>query len=359
MNKRFAMATVGLAAGMAGQAAAQAPVTLYGVVDEALRVVNNQGRGSVKSVESGSETTSRFGLYGIEPLGGSLSAGFHLEHGLLADTGTPASSTLFWDRRATVSLLDKRLGEIRLGRDLVPTYANWGRYDPFSYIGLAGSNKFVSGTFAGPIRSAFGSQPNTTVRSSNSLQYLLPSGLYGLEGGLMVAPSENGTPASGAARLWGVRLGVATPGFGLSAATTTSENANTFAGKFKDRALAGRFAIGPVNLTAGWREFKYATAEQTHLMVGAAWATGTGTLKASWNRVDMSGTAGTTSLDANGAQQWALGYVHTLSKRTVLYSALARVNNDGAVAFAIPGGASGLPAGGRSTGYEAGVRHAF
>ena len=38
----------------------------------------------------------------------------------------------------------------RAGRDFVPTYVNWGRYDPFSYVGVAGANNFVSATPTGP-----------------------------------------------------------------------------------------------------------------------------------------------------------------------------------------------------------------
>ena len=71
---------------------------------------SNTGGGSVKSLVSGSNSTSRIIIRGVEDLGGGLSAGFHLEHGILLDTGTAVSATQFWDRRSTVSLDERRLG---------------------------------------------------------------------------------------------------------------------------------------------------------------------------------------------------------------------------------------------------------
>ena len=143
-------------------------VTLAGVADAAVRQVSNSGRGSVSSLVSGANATSRIIIRGTEDLGGGLSAGFHLEHGLLLDAGTQASATQFWDRRSTVSLVSKAWGELRAGRDFVPTYSNWSRYDPFSYVGVGGSNNFISAAPNGPIRAAFSTGLNTTVRSSDS-----------------------------------------------------------------------------------------------------------------------------------------------------------------------------------------------
>ena len=93
---------------------------MSGILDLAVRHVSNEGVGSLKSLVSGSNSTSRIIISGREDLGDGLSAGFHLEHGLLADTGSQAVADKFWDRRSTVSLASSTLGEIRLGRDFVP-----------------------------------------------------------------------------------------------------------------------------------------------------------------------------------------------------------------------------------------------
>ena len=98
----------------AGVAAAQSSVTLFGVADASARQVKNGSAGSQKQLASGGNATSRFGLRGLEDLGGGLRAGFHLESGINLDTGT--TDAKFWGRRSTVSLLGG-FGEVRLGRD--------------------------------------------------------------------------------------------------------------------------------------------------------------------------------------------------------------------------------------------------
>lgn len=341
-------------------AAAQSSVTVWGVMDAAARHVSNEGRGGMESLVSGSNSTSRLSFRGVEDLGGGLSAGFHLEHGLLLDTGTSASATQFWDRRATVSLVSKSLGEIRAGRDFVPTYSNWSRYDPFSYVGVAGANNFVSATPLGPIRSAYGTGGNTTVRSSNAVQYLLPSGIGGVEGGLMVAASEGGTAANGQHKVIGARLGYAASSWGVSVAHTRSTNDLTVSGAHKDSAIGAHLSLPVVRLSAAYREFRYGASRQANLLVGAIVPVGQGgEIKASVNRVNLKGRVGTATIDANDATQYGLGYVHSLSKRTALYGTFARIGNKGAATFVVPGGAAGIAGGKASTGYEAGLRHTF
>lgn len=338
---------------------AQGSVTVSGIADLAARRVSHDGTGSLTSLVSGSNATSRLVFSGKEDLGGGLGAGFHLEHGLLLDSGTAASAAKYFDRRSTVSLFSNALGELRLGRDFVPSYSNWSPYDPFAYVGVARSANLVSATPLGPIRSAFGSNGNTTVRSDNGVQWLLPAGLGGLEGGLMLAPGEGGAVASGLARLIGLRLGYAGQGFGLSAAHTTSQNSQTTAGKFKDSAVGGHVAIANVRLSAAWRRFSQDRAEQTLWLVGAVASFGLHEVKASWNKARLSGTVGTARIDGNDASQIGLGYVYHLSKRSALYASWARISNDGAARYVISDGAAGIVAGGRSSGYEVGLRHRF
>lgn len=348
------------ALGLVGSASAQSSVTLAGIADAAARHVGNEGRGGVKSLISGGNSTSRLILRGTEDLGGGLSAGFHLEHGLLLDSGSPAQASQFWDRRATVSLTSRSLGEIRAGRDFVPSYVGWSRFDPFSYVGVASSSNFVSATPQGPIRAAFGTNPNSTVRSSNAAQFLLPGGLGGIEGGLLLAAGEGGTAAGGQHKVAGIRLGYVAGAVNASAAYTRSENDLTAAGgAFKDAALGGSYDLGVVRVSLAMRRFEHADAKQTNLLVGAWVPLGRGELKISFNRADLSGRVGATQIAANDARQWGLGYVHNLSKRTALYGTVARIDNRGAATYVIPGGASGLAGGGSSTGAEVGVRHLF
>ena len=362
--RRHLPATVALCtAGMlALPAAAQSGVSISGILDLAVRSVSNEGAGTMKSMVSGSNSTSRLIISGTEDLGDGLFAGFHLEHGILADTGSQAAGSKFWDRRSTVSLGSRTWGELRLGRDFVPSYTGWSRYDPFAYVGVARTANLVSATPVGPIRSAFGSNANTTVRADNALQLLLPAnpaGLAGLEGGLMLAPGEGGAVASGLAKLVGVRLGYAAKAFGVSAASTSSENSQTTSGKFKDTVVGGQVNLAPVRLSGAWREFKYSTGKQTLLLLAATATFGLHEVKASWTQSNQSGKVGATVIDANDATQWGLGYVYNLSRRSALYASVAQINNDGAARFVISDGAAGIVAGGYSRGYEFGLRHRF
>lgn len=333
-------------------------VTVFGIADGAWRHVSNQGKGSMNSLVSGGNSTSRFGFRGVEDLGSGLWAGFHLESGELLDSGTPASSQLFFDRRSTVSLGGKSWGELRIGRDFVPSYNNWSRYDPFAYVGVAGSNNFVTATPSGPIKSAFGSALNTTVRSSNSVQWLLPSAWGGLEGEVMWGAREGGAAANGQHALKGVRVGYRNAQLGVAIASTRTENDLTSSGAFKDDGMGASYNFGVARVSAAWRRFSQGNARQTNLLFGAWVPMGAGELKLSYNRVDLSGKVGSTIVDANDARQLGLGYVHNLSKRSALYGTYSRISNHGVATFAVPGG-PGVLAGKGSTGMEFGVRHNF
>lgn len=338
-------------------ACAQSSVTISGIADSAARRVSNQGAGSMASLVSGSNSTSRLIFRGVEDLGGGLSASFHLEHGIAMDTGNPTGG--FWDRRSTVSLSSKSLGELRLGRDFVPSYVSWSRYDPFSYVGAAGTNNFVSATPLGPIRSTFGSAGNTTVRSSNAIQALLPSGLGGLEGGLMVAAGEGSLASSGQHKVVGVRLGWAAGAINLSAAHTSTENDLTRSGKFGDTTVGGSYNLEVVKVNAAWRQFKQFNAKQTNVMLSGTAPVGRDEVKFSYLKANLAGRVGTTSIDSNDATQLGLGYVHNLSRRTALYATYSRISNSGAATFVVPGGPAVTAGGKSSTGYEAGIRHSF
>jgi predicted porin len=63
-------------------------------------------------------------------------------------------------------------------------------------------------------------------------------------------------------------------------------------------------------------------------------------------------------VDANDANQFAVGYIYNLSKRTAIYSTAAYVKNKGTANFAVAA-APTLVAGGKSTGLELGLRHSF
>jgi predicted porin len=117
--------------------------------------------------------------------------------------------------------------------------------------------------------------------------------------------------------------------------------------------------VANVKVSAAWRQFKYDQAKQALLLLGAVATWGQHEVKASWVKADLSGRVGTTVIDGNDADQWGIGYVYHLSKRTALYATAATVSNDGAARYVISDGPPGMAGGGSSRGYEAGVRHRF
>lgn len=345
--------------GLAPTAWAQSSVTLSGIIDAAVRNVTNEGAGSLTTALSGSNSTSRLVFTAREDLGNGLAAGMHLEHGFQVDSGNPAASNKFFDRRSTLSLLSKAWGELRLGRDFVPSYTAWSRHDPFAYVGAARSANFVSSTPVGPIRSAFGTSANTTVRSDNVVQWVLPATAAGFDAILMWAPREGGTATDGLAEVSGARVGYTAKQWQVTAASTRSRNNLTVDGSFTDNVLGVGFTAAGTRFTTVWREFKYSKSSQSLVMLAAQRNVGPHEIKASWIKANLKGSVGTTSVDANDATQLGIGYVYSLSKRTALYGTAAQISNEGQARFAISDGRAGLVAAGTSRGYELGIRHRF
>jgi predicted porin len=173
VNKQM-IAAAALAAQALG-AAAQGQVTIAGTLDVGVRHVKNGGLGSISSQVSGANSTSKLIVRGTENLGGGLSAGFFLDSTILADTGGAGASApagQFWDRRSTVSLAHASLGEVRMGRDWVPTHLVWSGFDPFTTLGVASANSFRSLAVARALGQAFGTAAETvaanpTLRSTS------------------------------------------------------------------------------------------------------------------------------------------------------------------------------------------------
>jgi predicted porin len=121
-----------------------------------------------------------------------------------------------------------------------------------------------------------------------------------------------------------------------------------------DRAVTWAPVVLLITVGVAWRQFKIASAKQVNTLVAAVVPFGEGRFLA-----NLSGTVGATNIDPNDANQLAVGYVHSLSKRTALYTTYSRIDNEGGARFAAPGGVSSPTAGGGSSGFDLGVRHTF
>jgi predicted porin len=94
---------------------AQSSVTLYGVIDDGLTFNDNSAGKTLYGMASGEILPSRFGLRGVEDLGGGLKAIFVLENGFDVNSGVLRQGSLLFGRQAYAGL-SSQYGTITLGR---------------------------------------------------------------------------------------------------------------------------------------------------------------------------------------------------------------------------------------------------
>ena len=154
----FACACIG--ATVLSTAHAQGSVTLYGIIDEGFNYNSNMNGNHSYALQSGVMQGSRWGLKGVEDLGGGLKAIFTLESGYDPNTGKASQGGLEFGRQAFVGLSSNQWGAVTLGR----------QYD-------------VNADFVGPLEAGsqwagnIGAHPgdldnlNNTVRTNNSIKF--------------------------------------------------------------------------------------------------------------------------------------------------------------------------------------------
>jgi predicted porin len=357
-------------------AQAQSGVSISGVVDLGVQRVKASGSGSSWQLGNSGLTTSRLIFRGTEALGDGLSAGFWLESGLNPDTGTgratntnnqpsgavPAGGLAF-DRRAYVMLAGK-WGELRLGRDFVPTQYTNIEHDAFSTNGIGRiGNLTYSAVGAGPLP--------PTIAASNTVNYWTPSSLGGFYGMAMVAFGENSSsaPNKNDGRLYSVRAGYANGPLNVSAAhSRTSYVSTATIGNYRHSNVGARWDAGFAKI--------FALHSRATVALGAGdvrkdvWSVGvqvpvggTGVVRLSYAELNDKSDGALRNANAtlrlhNDARQMAVGYVYHLSKRTATYATYSQIDNRGQGVYVISGGTAPSP-GGRSSGVEAGLRHSF
>jgi predicted porin len=375
----------------AGAASAQSSVTLFGIVDASVSRFFQETRtidgvrfpGTHNTVLSNSGyNSSRLGFRGTEDLGGGMSASFWLEGALANDNGNASGFT--FQRRSTVSLAGSSWGELRLGRDYVPSFWNLTVFDPFGTNGV-GSNlvhkvklqnstpRTVSGVAIPGMN--FGSIDPKYVRSDNMIGYFLPANLGGVYGQVNYAFDEADVTGSDAGRYMGARVGFAQGPFNVALAygrtdSTPVAGFNSLLGltpaatpDVRNWNLGGQWDFGMAKLMGTYDRARYdggaeGSATLKSWMIGTLVPVGAGEIRASYSRSKLDGG------DGERAAQWAVGYVHNLSKRTALYATYARLTNRNfsfvPVGASLGGGAgvNGIP-NGTGWAYDLGVRHSF
>ncbi|SDC58880.1 porin [Paraburkholderia lycopersici] len=143
---------------------AQSSVTLYGILDAGVTYVNNSGGAHLAEFSDGVSYGNRWGLKGVEDLGGGLSAVFVLESGFHLGTGQLGFGGAEFGRQAYVGLSNE-WGTLSLGNQLDMTaemvslynisawasgYAiHQGDFDRLNADRLPNSIKFLSKDFGG------------------------------------------------------------------------------------------------------------------------------------------------------------------------------------------------------------------
>jgi predicted porin len=148
-----------------GAAHAQSSVALYGIADGGILFNNNVKGGKQYALASAAPT--RWGLLGVEDLGGGLKAIFDLENGYTLGTGGLSQGGLLFGRKAFVGLKSDAHGTLTVGRqysasnDATSSFASGADW---AAPGLG------YGTRAGDVDNM-----DTSNRVQNSLKYQSPS----------------------------------------------------------------------------------------------------------------------------------------------------------------------------------------
>ena len=135
------LAAVAVLGAFAGSALA-ADVQLYGIVDMGVRYLHsdmdqsNVDATDKFSMESGMESSSRWGIKGTEDLGNGMTVGFILEDGFSADTG--AEKGEMFDRESSL-FLQGSFGKIAFGRmgSINGGVSSWGKHGVMSAFGTS------------------------------------------------------------------------------------------------------------------------------------------------------------------------------------------------------------------------------
>lgn len=346
---------------------AQSSVQVYGVMDMAVSSYRGDGAGSRQMLTSSGNQASRLGFKGQEALGGGLRAGFDLEAGLNADTGTGQATNsnnqasgnsgnggLTFNRKSYVYLQSQTLGEVRLGRDYTPAFWNLFIYDPFR-VGVGMSAHVLHGTTV------------TAFRASNSVGYFSPgcssAACQGFFYQGMVAFGENsGGPERQDGRVYGARVGYGAELWDVAAAVATTRN--NAVDDYSQYNIAASYlweghrlmALAGENRTGK----RVAALDNTNRIrfwqLGAIWKVGTDSIPMSFMRLTRNDNSGSSS------QKYSVGYVHNLSKRTALYGTYSYVDNRGSINLPVASGALNGPIptpGGNASGFDLGIRHSF
>lgn len=234
---------------------AQSSVTLYGLIDTGLIYSNNQ-QGSRSWQETSSATQNTvFGLRGSEDLGGGLKAVFRLEQGFVLNNGSQAFSGDAFGSQAWVGLESEQYGTLTLGR----------QYDVLN--DLVGPLSAEVNTWGGSLAAHPFENDNLAANSvviDNMVKYVSPL-YHGLTAETMYAFSNKAgafannrsygfavSYAMGPLNLAAGYLQFNNAGAGTGAASSTDYSANFLAERQRIWSVGGNYTFGSATLGLVW-----------------------------------------------------------------------------------------------------------
>lgn len=349
--KKSMLAVAAAAATVPFNTHAQSSVTLYGRINvgvESFSYGSTPTRAASRMTALTSDA-SLWGVRGSEDLGDGNRAYFKLESGFQADTGSVTDSTKFFGRESYVGLSSPRLGSLQLGSQWGPGLWQSLRADPFLRFGPGGQAYLMQ------------VQRGYVLRYDNAIQYLTPT-LGGVSARLYHALGEGqatGKTTSASIDYSGGPLYLGayveqsrTTGASVGLPATASVSGRT-------TSLAASYDFSVVKVSAQAQTHRVGgLANVNGYLLGASIPVGVGQIKASYVRKDAN------NADASSI---GVGYWHSLSKRTMVYTNIARLTNKGMAAYRMgPAlaeqaalGPAGPVAGQNATAVNIGVMHSF
>lgn len=334
---------------VSGSANAQSSVTLYGVADAGFLFNNNVKGLKQYSLSSGNEGASRWGLTGVEDLGGGLKAIFVLESGYNIGNGTLGQSGTLFGRQAYVGVSSDAYGTVTAGRLYSVGYLAVGPLtagDDWAASGLG------YGAHAGDVDNmdTFNRIANAVRYQSASYNGLRFAGLYSLGGQAGQFSKNSVVDVAVTYANSSVKLGLgytftkdpnfATFGNQAGSSTTGSNMTNPIfsgyatAGSQQIVAAGGTYALGPVTVGAIYTNTQFQNLGTVNvgtpsLYKGGVATFNTGELNLKYNlspalllatSYSYTHNSGAGGLGGAHYNQVNLGAIYSLSKRTSLYA---------------------------------------
>ena len=298
-----------------------------------------------------------------EDLGGGMQAFAQIESNVYVDTGVGG----LVDRNDNVGLRGS-FGEIFMGQYELPfRFVSVYEIDPFT-AGIFASNSIMGNGFA--VGANAQSPASFDRRQKNLLEYSIPT-FSGINASIAYAAREEQTASSDPGLVSGIISYRSGP---LYLAYGYETHRDYFAAGTTDTGnrIGIAYSIGNTRLRFAWERLRYEPTASTYLSRDA-WQLalthniGQGQLRLSYvraKRAEGNATAGIGGIGipgtTSGAQQSTIGYGYNLSKRTELWGAFTKLNNEKTASYNLSANAvPGLAAGQSPGGFGIGITHKF